>query len=63
MDIVFHNHGSVFVVEGTSKAGIAWLQENLDQDGQRWGLNGYVVEPRYVAPILAGAVDSGLDVS
>lgn len=61
-DIQYRNHGSVCILSGITDEGSQWLEENLATDAQRWG-NGYAVEPRYVAPILEGAVDSGLSVN
>lgn len=56
------NHGSIVVIVGVSAAGKCWLEEHLDQEGQRWG-EGYVVEPRYVQDIVDGMRDEGLDVT
>jgi hypothetical protein len=62
-DIRINNHGSIVILTGVSDAGIDWLEASLDPDAQRWGVNGWVVEPRYVDDILDGAHDDGLEVA
>lgn len=58
-DIRVQNEGSLFVLYGETKAGRDWLEENLDPDGMRWA-TGFVVEHRYVEPIVEGAAADGL---
>ncbi len=60
-DIVLHDHGSIVVLTGTSSNGTCWLLEHLDPDAPRWGVNGWVVEPRYVAAITDAAAEDGLE--
>ena len=62
-DITVANHISLIILTGVSVRGAEWLASHLDPDAQRWGRDGYVVEPRYVDDILAGASDDGLDVA
>lgn len=47
------HHGSIAILTPTSPAAIAWCEEHLPEDAMRWGPNGYVIEPRYLEPILA----------
>lgn len=61
-DITAQNEGTLWIVSGASDAGYTWLEENLAEDAMRWA-GGFVVEPRYVGPILAGAFADGLEVS
>ena len=60
-DISIADHGSLCILTGVTALGTCWLLENLDPDAQRWGVNGWVVEPRYVGPITDGAADAGLE--
>lgn len=62
-DIRVADHGSLFVLEGETERGTEWLKTNLDEDVLRWGWTGFVVEPRYVAPIVEGAIADGLEVA
>jgi hypothetical protein len=39
-----------------------WLVENTSRDRQWWDWRALVVEPRYVADIIEGARESGLEV-
>lgn len=59
-DIEYVSHGSVGILTGLTAAGEAWLAGHLQAGVQRWGTNGYVVEPRYVQDILHGADGDGL---
>ena len=43
-------------------AGKRWVHRNV-QTAQIWGNEGYVIEPRYVGPILEGIGAAGLTVS
>lgn len=63
MDIRITNHGSIVILHAISEAAREWLDENLAGDVQTWGSTGYVVEPRYVDPIIDGAIADGLEVS
>jgi len=61
-DIHVFNAGSVVILTGKTSNGTCWLLENLDADAPRWGVNGWVVEPRFVGPILDGAQADGLSI-
>lgn len=60
-DIEARDEGSLWIVSGETTLGHDWLEANLQEDAMRWA-GGFVVEPRYVGPILAGACDDGLEV-
>lgn len=61
-DIRIVNHGSLYALWGITKTGCDWLEANLDPDAPRWTSRAWMVEPRYVAPIVQGALDDGLEV-
>lgn len=60
-DISVFNAGSVVILSGATDAGKAWLEEKIPH-ATRWGVGGYVVEPRYVQGILDGAEADGLQI-
>jgi len=60
-DLTVINHGSVFLLMGTSLPGKQWIVENIPEDAQRWGRS-IVVEHRYIAAIVEGAMKDGLEV-
>jgi hypothetical protein len=60
IDLIFENHFSIFLIRPVSPAGQSWLDENVsDSETLTFG-GGVVCEPRYVEPIIRGAVESGL---
>jgi hypothetical protein len=61
-DIHVQIEGSIYILFGMSDAGKAWLKENLPDDAMTWGRGGVVVEHRFVADIVAGAIEAGLEV-
>jgi hypothetical protein len=61
-DILFENHGSLFLLRPVSPAGQTWLDEKVgDSETQTWG-GAIVCEPRYTEAIWRGAKAAGLDV-
>ena len=60
-DIVVMNHGSIILLEPQDRNAEQWLEEHVDPDAQWWG-PALVVEPRYVADIVEGAREDGLEV-
>ena len=58
-DLLFENHGSLFLIRPVSSAGQSWLDENIGDDAQTFG-SAVVCEPRYVADIFHGASNDGL---
>jgi hypothetical protein len=66
-DIRIETHFSVlYLLWPSSQRAAEWMRENVQQSGQFWGDSehgaAYVVEPRYVADILNGAREAGLEV-
>jgi hypothetical protein len=61
-DIAFENHGSIILIRGLSEAGQAWLDENVGDDETQYFGNAIAAEPRYVEPIMEGAIEAGLAV-
>ena len=62
-DIIVEHHGSISILRGMTDAGYAWIEEHVSGEGyQPFGLGARLVEPRYVLPILEGAMDAGLRV-
>jgi len=42
-------------------AGYAWIEEHVSSDGyQPFGLGARLAEPRYIGPIIGGAIGDGL---
>lgn len=61
-DVVAHDHGSIWTLHFRTEAGKEWRAEHLPGDALTWGVDGVVVEPRYVGAILEGAHEDGLAV-
>ncbi len=61
-DFLLQNRGSIFILVAVSAAAQQWVTENLPGDALTWGRHGTVVEARYVAPIVAGIQNDGLEV-
>lgn len=58
-DILAEPQGNIVLVSGGTDAGWEWLADNLQDGGLDW-CGRYVVEHRYVVPILQGADLAGL---
>lgn len=61
-DIRVQNQGTLYLLFPASDAGEQWLSEHTDGDATWWG-RALVVEPRYLADIVAGAQADGLVVA
>jgi len=62
LDLVFENHGSIFLIRPISQIGRQWLDENVgDENTQMFG-DAIACEPRYVEAIFRGAQSDGLTV-
>lgn len=61
-DFSIQDHGSICILTALTEAAQQWVAENIPEDAQRWGVNGVVVEPRYLSDIVAGAINDGLEV-
>ncbi len=62
-DVSVQNHGSICIINFTSKSAQAWRDEHISEEAQCWGQHGVAVEPRYVEAILQGVQDDGLTVA
>jgi hypothetical protein len=62
-DIRIENHGSVVLLRPATAVGREWLKAHCDRSGYQPFTGGTLLcEPRYVAPIVAGAREAGLEV-
>lgn len=61
-DLIFENHGSLFLARPITDAGIDWLRDTSPDDAQFFG-PAMVVEPRYAALVAKMAREDGLVVS
>jgi hypothetical protein len=61
-DIIFEDHGSLFLLRPVSPIGQSWLDENVGDENTLTFGGAIVCEPRYVEPIYFGAVQAGLAV-
>jgi hypothetical protein len=61
-DIIFENHGSLFLLRPVSKVGQTWLDENVGDENTLTFGGAVVCEPRYVEAIVLGAQADGLEV-
>ena len=62
-DIRVENYGSIVLLRPATTAGRAWLEANCDRSGYQPFSGGTLLcEPRYVANIVAGAREAGLEV-
>lgn len=60
-DFTLENHGSIFLLRPHTVAAERWLNEHMPDDAQYLG-NAVAVEPRYIAAIVEGARNDGLEV-
>lgn len=51
-DYIIERHGSITVIDPTSRAALEWLYKHLPADAPRWGKLGYAVETNRVGEIL-----------
>ena len=63
LDLVFENHGSVFLIRPVSPIGKQWLDENIGDENTLTFGGAVVCEPRYVEAMYFGAKQAGLAVS
>jgi hypothetical protein len=59
-DYIVEDHGSIVVLDPTSRAALQWFYKHLPADCPRWGKLGYCVERNYVSDILEGLKRDGL---
>lgn len=60
-DFLLQDEGTIAVLFPLTTAAEAWIDEHLPADAIFW-TSGVVIEHRFVAPIVAGIVDDGLEV-
>ena len=60
-DLSVQNNGSIFLLQPISEAGTIWIEDNIGDDAMTFG-NAIVVEHRYIADIVNGALADGLTV-
>lgn len=53
MELQVADEGSIFLLDAGNEPAAAWLAEHLPDDCVRWG-SAYVVEHRFVDPIIEG---------
>lgn len=61
IDVQIQNEGSIFILWAMTDRAVEWLEANC-ASAQRWGVNGYVVEHRYVDDIAEAMINSGMEV-
>ncbi len=62
-DLIFENHGSLFLIRPVSESGQQWLDDNVGDENTLTFGGAVVCEPRYVEAIYFGAKEAGLAVS
>ena len=60
-DFLLQDEGTIAVLFPLTTAAEAWVEEHLAADAIYW-TSGVVIEHRFVAPIVAGILDDGLEV-
>lgn len=61
IDLVFHNHGSVWLMEPRTPLADEWIADNIPEDAPMLG-NNIAIEARYVPDVVIGAIKDGLSV-
>jgi hypothetical protein len=61
VDISVEYHGSLYLLQPLNESASDWLHEHVAEDAQ-WFVSALVVEHRYVADIVRGAIEDGLRV-
>jgi hypothetical protein len=60
-DFLLQDEGTIAVLFPLTTAAEGWVEEHLPAGAIFW-TDGVVIEHRYVAPIVAGILDDGLEV-
>jgi hypothetical protein len=60
-DFLLQDEGTIAVLFPLTPAAEDWVAENLPAAALTWG-DGTVIEHRFVAPIVRGILDDGLEV-
>lgn len=61
-DFLVENHGTIFLLQPLTPAANSWVDEHLPEDHLTFG-GAVVVEHRFIADIVRGAIADGLVVS
>ena len=61
-DVNVENHGTIFLLRPLNGNARCWCEEHLPEDAPMFG-NAYAVEHRYIADIVAGIQNDGLEVA
>jgi hypothetical protein len=62
-DITVDNEGSVFILRGRTDIGRDWIEDHCEEgDFNPLGEGARLVEQRYIAAIVQGAIEDGLEV-
>ena len=61
-DLIFENHGSLFLIRPVSSAGQSWLDENVGDENTLTFGDAVVCEPRFAPDVYRGAIEAGLAV-
>ena len=61
VDVRVVNNGSIVLFHLNTSEASNWVEENVSKEAQYFG-NALVVEPRYVADLVAGMRHDGLEV-
>lgn len=51
------DHGAVYIINPVGQEAIDWIRRTAPEDVTFWGPHGIVVEPKYVADVLAAWED------
>lgn len=62
VDVAVENHGSIFLFRPLSDLARKWVEENVSREGFHPDWPTLVVEHRYIARIVHGAIADGLRV-
>jgi hypothetical protein len=63
IDFVLENHGSIFLLRPLTESARIWVDENVGPDnGFQPNYPTVVIEHRYIADIVRGAIADGLEV-
>ena len=61
-DLRLLNEGTISILTPETDRGKDWVNEHLPADSMRWGQLGVVIEHRFVADIVNGALEDELTV-
>jgi len=60
-DFLLSDEGSIFLLQPLTPAAVSWIEENISDDHMTFG-SAVVVEHRFIADIVRGAIADGLAV-